>query len=81
MTLSYDKAVDVLYITFEPAPPGSYLYVENDNGDVLRLDRNTRRVVGCTIMAFAQRCAKGRLVIPEVGAVPFNEIADNLVCA
>jgi uncharacterized protein YuzE len=81
MTLSYDKAADVLYITFEPAQPGSYIYVENDDGDVLRMDRNTKQVVGCTIMAFAARCARGRLVIPEVGPVPFNQIAETLVHA
>ena len=81
MTLSYDKSADVLYVTFEPAPLGSYIYFENENGDVLRLDRNTKQVVGCTILAFAARCAKGRVTIPEIGPVPFNEIAEDLICA
>jgi hypothetical protein len=81
MTLSYDKLADVLYVTFEALPPEAYLYVENANGDILRLDRHSRRVVGCTIPAFAERAAKGRVTIPEIGPVPFNELADALLQA
>jgi uncharacterized protein YuzE len=76
MTLSYDKSADVLYVTFEKAEPGTYVYTENQNGDILRLDRESGRVVGVTIPFFAKRSKVGKIVIPEVGAVPFNNAAD-----
>jgi uncharacterized protein YuzE len=79
LTLSYDNAADVLYVTFERLPVGSYLYVENENGDVLRVDKNTQHIVGCTIPFFAKRAALGPVIIPEVGEVPFNDLAKNLV--
>jgi uncharacterized protein YuzE len=79
MTLSYDKEADVLYVTFEGLPNQSYVYVENENGDVLRLDKKSKRVVGCTIPFFSRRAMKRRVTVPEVGRVPFNESARNLV--
>jgi uncharacterized protein YuzE len=78
VTLSYDKDADVLYVTFERLPNEHCIYVENENGDVLRLNKETRKVVGCTIMAFSRR-ASPRLNVPEIGAVPFNELAAALV--
>jgi len=77
--VSYDKDADVLYVTFEDLPPAAYLFVENEAGDVLKIDRNTRRVVGCTIPFFAKRAKRGKIIIPEVGAVPFNDVADELL--
>lgn len=79
MTLSYDKSADVLYVTFEALPRDSYIFVENEQGDVLKLDRINNRVVGCTVPFFVARIKRGNLVIPEIGAVPFNEIAGELV--
>lgn len=79
MTLSYDKDADVLYVSFERLPGQSYLYVENINGDVLRLDKETRLVVGITIPFFARRSEENPLSIPEIGPVPFNRRADELV--
>jgi hypothetical protein len=79
VTLSYDKDADVLYVTFEQLPAHKVLYIENENGDILRLDRESKRVVGCTIPAFSIRCSKGRVVVPEVGPVPFNEFAAHLL--
>lgn len=79
MTFSYDKAADVLYVTFDTVPARSYVYIENATGDILRLDKNSGRVIGVTIPAFAERCARGRVVIPEVGSVPFNELAAELL--
>jgi hypothetical protein len=81
MTMSYDKNADVLYVTFEPVAPGSYVFVENEAGDVLKLDRATRRVVGCTVLFFAARAKKGRIEIPEIGAGAFNKIMNELLPA
>ena len=72
MTLSYDKRADVLYVSFEQAPAESYIYVENENGDILRLDRESKRVVGITLPFFSKRAKAGKIVVPEVGSVPFN---------
>jgi uncharacterized protein YuzE len=79
MTFSYDKAADVLYVTFERLPSQSVIYVENENGDVLRLDRETRRVVGVTIPFFVKRAAQQKVNVPEVSWVPFNDLATELV--
>ena len=81
MTLSYDKLADVLYVTFEVASPDVYIYVENANGDVLRMNKRTRQIVGVTVPAFLERSARGKVEIPEVGPVQFNEFADDLLRA
>jgi uncharacterized protein YuzE len=82
MTISYDKIADVLYITFEAGSPDSYIFVENREGDVLKVDSASRRVVGCTVLGFAKRVRLGQKIsIPEVGAVPFNQLAEELIYA
>jgi uncharacterized protein YuzE len=81
MTFSYDKEADVLYISFRPIVPHSYFYAESMHGDVLRLDRITKEIVGCTILGFSQRSSQGKIDIPEIGPVPFNEIAEGLLHA
>jgi uncharacterized protein YuzE len=78
MTFSYDKGVDVMYVTFERLPNQEYIYVENENGDILRLDRTTKRVVGITIPFFSERLKDNKLEVPEVGLVPFNSFAEEL---
>jgi uncharacterized protein YuzE len=79
VTASYDKDADVLYITFEQLPAEDYIYVENESGDILRLNKKDGRVVGCTIPFFCKRVARNRLNVPEIGPVPFNELAKALV--
>jgi uncharacterized protein YuzE len=79
MTFSYDKDADVLYVTFERLPEQAYIYVENASGDVLRLDKETRRVVGVTIPFFMKRAAHQKVSVPEVSWVPFNDLAAELV--
>jgi hypothetical protein len=81
MTLSYDQSADVLYVTFERLPQQNCIYVENEQGDVLRLDKYTKRVVGCTIPFFSERAAKGKVTVPEIGEVPFNRYAEGLLSA
>jgi len=76
MTLSYDKHADVLYIAFEALSPDKYVFVENEQGDVLKLDRIDNHVVGCTIPFFLARLKKGKIDIPEIGGGPLNEIAE-----
>ena len=76
MTLSYDKAADVLYVTFEKAPAGSYVYTENEQGDILRLDRGSGRVVGVTVPFFSKRARAGKILVPEVGIMPFNSFTE-----
>jgi hypothetical protein len=33
----------------------------------------------CTIMFFLQRARKGAISVPEIGVVPFNQIATRLL--
>jgi hypothetical protein len=68
-------------MAFEPSAPQDYIVVENESGDILKLDRKNGRVIGCTVPFFMARLAKGKLEIPEIGAVPFNEIAKELLRA
>lgn len=79
MTLSYDRDADVLYITFERLSNRSCVYVENDSGDILRLDKRDGQIVGCTIPFFLKRAAKGKFEIPEISSVPFNDLAKALI--
>jgi|GEM_PF-4462468 hypothetical protein len=81
MTLSYDKTADVLYVTFEQVPEKSYVYIENENGDILRLDKKSRKVVGVTLPFFTKRAKAGKIIVPEVGLVPFNNCANELTSA
>ena len=81
MTISYDHEADVLYITFERSASSSYIYMENENGDVLRLDTDTKRVVGCTIPYFSTRTDGVKITVPEVGEALFSVSAEALVSA
>jgi uncharacterized protein YuzE len=81
VTLSYDQDADVLYVTFERLPHQEYIYVENENGDILRLDKCMKRVVGCTIPFFSKRSMEQKISVPEVGEVPFNERTEELLTA
>jgi uncharacterized protein YuzE len=81
MTLSYDQLGDVLYITFVSAPRGSYWYVEIENGDVLKVDKASNRVVGCTISSFKLRAAKGKIELPEITGASLDDATTHLVCA
>jgi len=49
------------------------------SGDVLRLDKETRRVVGVTIPFFMKRAAHQKVSVPEVSWVPFNDLAAELI--
>jgi uncharacterized protein YuzE len=49
---SYDKEVDILYISFSPGEPATTSVELNDN-ILLRLNRAERRAVGLTMMDFS----------------------------
>jgi uncharacterized protein YuzE len=78
MTFLYDDLTDVLYVTFEQSG-GRVTYIENDEGDVLRMDQSSGRIVGVTIMFFLRRAREGPIIVPEISTVPFNQIASNLL--
>jgi uncharacterized protein YuzE len=78
MKFNYDELTDVLYVTFEQSV-GRVTYIENNEGDILRMDQQSGRIIGVTIMFFLRRARQGPIVIPEIGIVPFNQIANNLL--
>lgn len=78
MTFSYDSDADTLYVTFESAST-PVTYLENGNGDVITIERESGKIVGCTILFFMRRAEKGAISIPEIGVVPFNAIMDSLI--
>jgi len=59
MRVTYSKDVDILYLSFTP-PIGKVATVENKNGDLLRIDKETGKVVGVTIQLFLYRIDAGR---------------------
>lgn len=52
MTYSYDKAADVLYISFSPGEKATTAVELNDN-ILLRFNRAEKRAVGLTLMDFS----------------------------
>jgi uncharacterized protein YuzE len=78
MTFSYDPDADVMYVTFEDYT-GHTAYIENNNGDVLRVHPDTGKILGCTILFFMKRAEIGEISIPEIGFIPFNTVMSNLL--
>lgn len=72
----YDEKADVLYVWW--AKPKEVICVEPDEGIVLRLDANTDKLVGYTIIGFRRRFSKksptDKLTLPLVSesAIPEN---------
>ena len=82
MKFQYDNAADVLYVTLEDRPPQQCRFVENENGDVLKVDRTTDELVGVTVISFMLRIKKGLdVVVPEIGAAPFKKQAKRIMKA
>jgi hypothetical protein len=74
--IDYDSGADVLYITLLDGKR-SCRYVENGSGVILRVDRVTSELVGCTIPMFSRRAAEGELDVPEIGnAASTNALAE-----
>jgi uncharacterized protein YuzE len=79
MKFSYDEDADVMYVTLTK-PSSKVTYIENDNGDILRLDESTGMIVGFTIPRARERIDKdGKLEIPELGGVPFSDELQKLI--
>jgi len=67
MRFTYSKDADILYISFTPST-GKVASVENANGDIMRIDTSTGKIVGVTIQLFMYRIGTGeKIEIPEVG--------------
>ena len=66
MKIFYDQEADVLYVT--RGKPEYTDYVEHSDDVILRLDPETKRLVGFTIIDFSQHFAKQESEI----ALPFG---------
>ena len=66
MNIFYDQEADVLYVT--RGKPKYTDYVEHSDDVILRLDPETKRLVGFTIIDFSQHFAKQESDI----ALPFG---------
>jgi hypothetical protein len=65
--------MDILYVTFS-SPRGKVTTVENENGDILRLDPASGEVLGVTIQLFMCRMKRGEKInIAEIGELPFSQ--------
>jgi uncharacterized protein YuzE len=79
MRVSYSDEADVLYITFSD-PTSKLLYIEKENGDILRVDSSTGMISGVTIQLFKYRIQSGeKIEVPEVGLIPFNAVMVSLM--
>jgi len=77
MKLAYDKDSDILYIAFRPSAPGTFSMLPNADGDLLKIDKMSKDVIGVTILDFSRRANKGKLTVPEVAgsfACDFSEL-------
>ena len=59
MKIIYDDEADVLYVTC--GTPEYTDYVEHSENVILRLDPDTKRLVGITIIGFSQHFGKANL--------------------
>lgn len=67
MRVTYSKDVDMLYISFT-TPTGRVSSVENENGDLLRIDISSGKIIGVNIQLFLYRISAGeKIEVPEVG--------------
>ncbi len=79
MKISYSNDADVLYLTFSEQRSGA-TYIEKENGDILRVDVATGKLLGVTIQLFMYRVRNGeRIDIPEVGNIPKNDVLCELL--
>lgn len=64
MKIGYDQEADVLYVTC--GKPEYTTYVEHSDSVILRLDPETERVVGFTIIDFSQHFAEqeSNIILP-----------------
>lgn len=81
MKFDYDKSADVLYVTVADRDPSSCRFPENDNGDVLWVDKSTGETVGVTIIKFLLRVEQGYSIdVPEIGStLPLKKQAARLL--
>ncbi len=63
MKVGYDGEADVLYITC--GTPEYTDYVEHSEDVILRLDPDTKRLVGITIISFSQHFEKADLSLSD----------------
>ena len=70
LKISYDDGVDVLYISFGEPCPG--IAVEINDGDFVRVDPYTDRVIGITILNFKER-------FMPLDTVSLEESARNII--
>ena len=59
MKIVYDSEADVLYVT--RGTPEYTEYIEHSEDVILRLDPDTKRLVGITIIGFSQQFGKADL--------------------
>jgi uncharacterized protein YuzE len=78
--ISYSEDADVLYLTFSEIRSGKAIYVEKENGDILRIDPATGMILGVTIQLFQYRLEHGEKIdVPEIGVIHFNQVITELL--
>jgi uncharacterized protein YuzE len=70
LKISYDDGVDVLYISF--GEPRTGIAVEINDGDFVRVDPYTDKVIGITILNFKER-------FMPLDTVSLEESARNII--
>jgi uncharacterized protein YuzE len=60
MNIDYDEVADVLYISF--GKPTRAICAEDSNGNLIRMDVYTNKIVGITIIDFKKRYMESSLI-------------------
>jgi uncharacterized protein YuzE len=79
MKISYDAKGDVLYLVLEETSEVCD-YIEPTPGAVLRVNSQTGKIVGCTVLFFKKRLQCGEEIhIPEISSAPVPRDLQRLI--
>ena len=65
MNFYFDDETGVMRIAFQQEAPGPCVYIETSTG-VLRIERDTNKLISIAIPAFMDKLADGSISIPDV---------------
>jgi len=67
MTFYFDDETGVMRIAFQQEDAGPCVYIETPTG-ILRIERDTNKLISITIPAFYEKLADGSVSLPELSS-------------
>jgi len=71
MTLEYDDLADVMHVSFAD-PETTCTYMDSVSGAILRIEKDSGRIVGARILGFSRIMQQGAYDIPEMNDPNFQ---------